>query len=54
MKNEKRDSAGKLKGIWEPETNTVTIRDYIGKVKYDISFKLNADGTIEVKEKKVV
>lgn len=53
MKKEMRDSSGKLKGVWDTETNTVTIRDCIGKVKYDISFKLLLDGTLELVEKKV-
>lgn len=53
MAIEMRDSKGKLKGTWDKETNTVTIRDYVGKEKCDISFTLKPDGTMELKEIKV-
>ena len=53
MAIEMRDSKGKLKGTWDKDTNTVTIRDYVGKEKCDISFTLKPDGTMELKEIKV-
>lgn len=43
---ELRDSKGKLRGIWNPDKNIVTIRNR----GVDISFTLKDDGTYELNE----
>lgn len=50
MKLDMRTKEGKLKGVWDAESNTVIIRGSIERKKIDYAFTLTPDGNLLVKE----